>query len=174
MKAPRSHGPILVVFLDVDGVLNSIETFTARERARKEGPVDTDEGHQIDRGLVARLNTLLELTGAKVVVSSTWRMGRTTAELQKLLESRGFRGEVIGVTPIHYNEGRERGHEIQEWLERSRTHVHSFVILDDDSDMAHLRHRLVQTTVQTGLQDHHISMATTILRRLVRQRRPVR
>lgn len=41
--------------------------------------------------------------------------------------------------------------------------VTSFVILDDDSDMDHLRHRLVRTTMVKGLTPEHADLAIAIL-----------
>lgn len=163
-----------LLFLDFDGVLNSVETFRERTAARERGePIP--EFSDIDRGLVARLNQLLEQTGAKVVISSSWRCFarvqdplNPTRWLQRLLDSRGFKGEVIGSTPeLPYP--KTRGDEIQSWLTRDGGAVRSFVILDDEDDMAHLKDRLVQTSFETGLQDHHVSMAVTVLRRPVRR-----
>lgn len=159
--------PLSIVFLDFDGVINSLDTFTNH---RDSTGIAVSGDDRIDRGLVGRVNQLLELTGAKVVVSSTWRIGRIVAELQALLERHGFTGEVIGTTPI-LGGNRVRGDEIQAWLSREGENVRSFVILDDDSDMVHLHDRLVQTTFKTGLQDHHVSMAVTVLRRPVRRAR---
>jgi hypothetical protein len=153
-----------LVFLDFDGVLNSVETFT-HHYALHGSPVSGDE--RIDRGLVARLNRLLALAGAQVVVSSTWRIGRTIKDLQRLLDSRGFTGDVIGATPVLWGSV-PRGREIQAWLSRDGADVRSFVILDDSSDMAHLADRLVRTDSQTGLQDHHIPTAMGVLARPVR------
>jgi hypothetical protein len=43
--------------------------------------------------------------------------------------------------------------------------VESFVILDDDADMEHLLPRLVQTSMDDGLQDRHVEKAVEILNR---------
>jgi hypothetical protein len=48
----------------------------------------------------------------------------------------------------------ERGHEIQAWLDtHPDLNVTSFVIIDDDADMAHLLHRLVAVEFETGLTE---------------------
>lgn len=166
-----------VIFLDFDGVLNSVETFRERKAARERGDA-IEDGSSIDRGLIARLNRLIERTGAKVVISSSWRCFARAQEpktpvrwLQKLLDSRGFKGEVIGSTP-ELPSPRVRGDEIQSWLTRDGGDVRSFVILDDETDMAHLKDRLVLTTFATGLQEHHLSMAVAVLRKPLR--RPAR
>lgn len=91
---------------------------------------------------IANLNVLIEETGAKVVISSTWRMGKTAAELQVILESVGFIGETIGCTPIYHDKQRIRGCEILGWIKDNKELIGSdyynfteYVILDDDSDM---------------------------------------
>ena len=40
------------------------------------------------------------MRGADVVVSSTWRYGKTVSELQEMLEAEGFIGRVIDKTPV--------------------------------------------------------------------------
>lgn len=92
------------------------------------------------------LNHIIEKTGAKVVISSTWRKSHSVQELQELLEKVGFIGEIIGRTPSLYlnKNGEEsytipRGCEIDCWLKNTfdwddLAYVR-YVILDDDSDM---------------------------------------
>ena len=112
----------------------------------------------IDPAAVELLNRLVASTGAKVVISSSWRVCRTLEQIQDDLRSRGFVGEVIGATPSIIG---HRGHEIAAWL--TEHGPASFVILDDDSDMAHLKPRLVRTTFARGLQLEHIETARALL-----------
>jgi hypothetical protein len=146
-----------IVFLDFDGVLISHESFKRKAAGQRAEP--TPES-------VAALNHLFDTTDAKVVVSSVWRLGRPSGWLQCVLDAWGVRAKIIGETPeldrfdksngLHI--ARERGEEIACWL---RTHaereprnpeedVHGFVIVDDDSDMAHLKPYLVQTNFDVG------------------------
>jgi len=102
----------------------------------------------IDESRVELLNELIEKTKAKVVISSNWRKTRTVKELQKLLECKGFKGEIIGLTPClqfvgleNYDYSVPRGNEIKAWLETNKGILNnkiskvSYVIFDDDSDM---------------------------------------
>lgn len=68
--------------------------------------------------------------------------------------------EIIGLT----GEIREgiRGAEIAAWL-AEQADVESFVILDDDSDMGHLAHRLVETDCVIGLTQEDADRAIAIL-----------
>jgi len=154
-----------LIFLDVDGVLN--HSGWLGKRGDTDLPVDSPEWFalELDSMCVSRLNELITRTGAKVVVSSVWRCGKTIGSLQAILECAGFTGEVIGKTP---HLGGERGEEIAEWLEDSHKlyglePFESFVILDDDSDMGALIPFLVQTSFESGLQQDHVERAVSLL-----------
>jgi hypothetical protein len=165
--------PDKVLFLDWDGVLNSHDWWHRRGprmgyRPGRDGEDDWDT----DPVAVRRLNRILDATGAKVVVSSTWRYNRTVEQLQDTLKRRGFLGEVIGVTPdlcrVPDSETglylvKVRGVEIQAWLDENAQAGASIAILDDDADMAHLEHRLVKTTMAKGLLDTHVGKVIDLL-----------
>jgi len=141
-----------VIFLDFDGVLNSMDYFKARPPT--EGTKAWRECHDLNPAGIRIVNTILKKTGAKIVVSSTWRHGRTAERLQTLLDARGFEGEVIDITPWHYSD-KLRGNEIQEWLDLNP--CSGYAIIDDDSDMAHLLPKLVKTKFhEGGLTEDHI------------------
>ena len=136
-----------IVFLDIDGVLNY-------EGCEIEHPL----GHTgVDPEKVELLNQLLERTGAKVVISSTWRKHYTRKELTEYLESQGFRGEVIGFTPVHRGIRSFRGDEVGSWLSEHPEITHH-VILDDDGDF-HADQPLIQTDCMVGLTRENIDEA---------------
>jgi hypothetical protein len=139
-----------IIFLDFDGVLN---TPTYLDEVGYDCSIAA--AVQIDTRAIDELNRLVALTGAKVVVSSTWRMYYSVEGLQQLLESRGFRGEVVGKTPELWC---YRGAEIQEWL-YEHLEVEQFVILDDDNDMEKLARKMVQTDPEKGLTEADVDEA---------------
>jgi hypothetical protein len=133
-----------VIFLDVDGVLNSRGKWAGCDLANL-----TDSGTRIDPLAVARLKRIVDATDAKIVVSSTWRLNHFDDLRIYLWLHDGLRNRVIGATPDHH--GQPRGSEIQEWLDsHPGGAVWSFVILDGDADMVHLMPRLVKTDSSTG------------------------
>lgn len=170
-----------IIFLDIDGVLNSTESLL---RADKDTPTTLEmefllklsssyyKGYPLGvlttdlLGLktecVANLNTILEASEASVVVSSSWRFCHTIRGLQKLLEFRGFRGRLIGSTPVNLI-GMPRGVEIQTWMDLN-PEVKRIVILDDNADMAHLRRFLVQTNEKKGLTRANAMRAISIIK----------
>lgn len=118
-----------ILFLDVDGVINSEDYAVYRYAAKK---YDSDEF--IDERAVAFLNYIIDKTQAKIVLSSSWRgnFDETYERLKKV----GFKYNFFDKTP--YLESRHRGSEIQKWIdEYEKTHkpLESYVILDDDDDM---------------------------------------
>ncbi len=149
-----------VIFLDIDGVLVNHKSLA---RAKKENATGKTRlwSSMIDPYAMGLLNRIVEETGALVVVSSVWRYGRGRTELQEILNDAGFEGRVLGVTPRMPEH--ERGDEIAEWLKSSLRKVESFVILDDDSDMADLKDKLVQTSMETGMLDEHAEKAIRLL-----------
>lgn len=103
----------------------------------------------------------------RIVVSSTWRLNRTLQEIKQVMIYGGFKhaDRVIGKTvrmfettgpavagDIAPTREVDRGLEIQEWLTSHEKEWTSFAILDDDSDMFHLKQFLLQTETTDGLQ----------------------
>jgi hypothetical protein len=131
-----------VIFLDIDGVLNN-EIFPnafwaickqvdlKREQAKSlHKVVMRDEyGNLFCPTAVKQLRWIVACTGAKIVISSTWRSAGLN-EMQTMWQMRDLPGEVIGVTPFLNT---PRGEEIAEWLREND--VDSYVIIDDDYDM---------------------------------------
>lgn len=152
-----------VIFLDVDGVLNS-EKDLLEAKGKSE---------LFDRPL-ALLKELVESTKAKIVVSSTWRIGCSKSgrnswygeEIFKTLTDRlaEYQMEVYDITPVINKPGVQRGDEIRAWLENAKEEIDAFVILDDDADMCEFTGtNLVQTSMKTGLLEYHVEIAKSIL-----------
>lgn len=119
-----------VIFLDIDGVLNVY--CEGRDKY----------GCLFHKHFEDNLRCVIEETGAKIVISSTWRMSGLKV-MQAMWEYRGLAGEVIGVTPmcadldddLAFSERCERGNEIKEWIDGCGFDIESYVIIDDDNDM---------------------------------------
>ena len=128
-----------ILFLDVDGVLN---------RCGK-------SGHGLESSKITLLKSILDATGCRIVLSSTWRK---TDHQRARLDAALIAGQILWdgeATPILERQigslwvADTRGKEIQHWLNRHPTV--SFVILDDDADMGPLLPHLVKTDSVTGL-----------------------
>jgi hypothetical protein len=128
----------------------------------------------IDGKKVKLLEKLYLATGTKFVISSSWRRGKSAPYLGIYLRCLGLTGEIIGQTPTDLYSREEykalyeqfgniqRGWEINEWLKEHKE-VSSYVIIDDDSDMADLMPHLVKTSFDEGLTQAHVDRAIQIL-----------
>lgn len=155
-----------LIFLDIDGVLNCNATFAAF-RPDEDGlqALPRTWENMIETRFVERLNKLIKMTGAKIVISSSWRISNSLDDIRKYLKNKGCVGDIIGETPLNNepNSSDRRGKEIEEFLTIFPEVITNFVILDDSADMGNLMPFLVRTNMKTGLLDHHIVAANHIL-----------
>ena len=141
-----------ILFLDFDGVLFPI-------------PAD---GHLESRlepsaEAVANLNLLVQLTGARVVVTSAWREDRTVQQLEELLRGWGYAWSVLDKTrATSYEE--DRGADVRAWLAYSTEPVEAFVVVDDEpTDLESLAKHRVMPKPDVGLQFHDVQEAVRML-----------
>ena len=130
-----------VIFLDIDGVLNSDEYFDKIKGLKIEG-IES----QVDVEKIKLLKRAVGETGSKVVLSSSWRYTRNAQYLKQLLLEYGI---LVDSTPYMEN---ERGKEIKKWLEEHKD-TEDFVILDDeifDSYDEELMKKLVKVSNGNG------------------------
>ena len=174
-----------VLFLDIDGVLNSDNWFGYRLYCIKNNMfnemmnfVNTNDERikhklsMIDDRAIANLNRIIEETDCKVVLSSSWRscVEAENALTEYLLKLKGFKYEFYDVTPrLWFNDfSIRRGEEIKLWLDKEseKNEIESFVILDDDSDMLpEQMNNFIQIDGQVGLIDKDVFTAIEILNR---------
>jgi len=136
-----------IIFLDVDGVLNSHQS-VLMHRYRRRG-----DGGSLCPIACANLQCILDtVPTADIVITSSWRLGMSLDQIRKIFRANFIDGaRVIGETPCL--PGAPRGEEIQAWLESHAgpLQVVSYVIIDDSEDMGPLHPRLVQTSYMLGL-----------------------
>ena len=150
-----NHGEMVrkkrIIFLDFDGVLNGTSSITGlfwvlalkthtTKLYRAIEDVFNIKHFKIKRKYVFRLAVLCKLTGAKVVLSSSWKapvykhytentksnhdnIDRLVSLLKK------YKIDVIGTTPHSYKKRRD---EIITWLSQHEKMIDEFVILDDE------------------------------------------
>lgn len=140
-----------VVFLDIDGVLNSVAS-------RKRYPAG-DERKFIDPDAVKRLNAIAEATGCVFVLSSMWRVGAGLVRTREMLAAAGFTGKIVDETPLLF---RERRDEIADWIEAE--HAGGPIAILDDEEVGDLAPRLVRTDFETGLLDEHVHRVVALIR----------
>lgn len=158
-----------VIFLDIDGGLNSKEFFQNRQ--------PTQELNEIDEEKVKLLQQIVQATNAKIVLTSTWRIyDKTDKVYQYLVDTLAkYDLSIFDCTPC-INENRPE--EITTWLSMWNAlrdvheHIFGFVSLDDDFTAKQyarygMEHQLIKTTFygkHGGLQPEHVQQAIDILK----------
>lgn len=162
------------VFVDVDGVLNNEIWYSSKECLEISKDDTKNEERYFDPRCVSLLNDFTDRSGAKIIVSSSWRNGRTLTELQDLFKRMGITGEVISKTPqLRFENNKKsvpRGCEIKAWLEDNKQILGDkiskvrYVILDDDNDMLWWqRNNYIQVDSFCGITYNTVEKALAIL-----------
>jgi len=142
-----------VIFLDIDGVLNNRDTWGNRPLIKA-----------FDKDCIAAFNKIIDATGARIVISSSWRNLFKYEQLCALLRNVGVRGAILDQTPT-VSLSRRRGAEIKAWLDNGLwPEIDGFIILDDETDMGELLDHLIQTDYNVGLTDGMADIAIERLR----------
>ena len=149
---------VKVIFVDVDGVLNSDDF------------IDSVKGKQdIDIKTVLLLKRAIEETGAKIVMDTSFRYTQSFLKVQEMLLQNGI---MFDKTPFIDN---ERGKEIKQYLSEHRN-IEDYILLDDvvfsDFDDELLSHLIKMDDTNTrgigkGLQKKDIE---EIIRRFGRKK----
>lgn len=148
-----------ILFLDFDGVVSTFE-----------------KGWRLDEEKLFLLKEIIDKTNAKIVVSSSWKVGYNNVD--KFIETLGGRrkSETIknngnmyqwfcnNIYDITDSNGSWRGDEIQRWIDAHKEEIESYVILDDDSDMRENQlFNFVQTDGYEGITSREVKLCTKIL-----------
>ena len=153
-----------IVFLDIDGVLNTpnygVQAHAMWKKTNGWFKSRDEFGAIFDPIAVDCLVYLCDVADAKVVVSSTWRRAGLD-RMKAMFKLRGISVDVVDVTPILNT---KRGEEIETWLQMN-DHVSNYVILDDDTDFTEyqLNHKFVLCAGKYGFDHHCLSKALKIL-----------
>ena len=155
------------LFLDFDGVIATSGTY---KRARSAlipqawGPPEkvwTHPGEDLlSAELAANVQELCVLTGAQVVLSTSWRNLYSLETLKGWLTTKGLTAEVVGVTPVLY--GKTRGTEIDAFMHTRDLTAQDIVILEDEEDVRPYRARQVKTSFMgsnAGFTKRHLARA---------------
>lgn len=162
-----------VIFLDIDGVLNSMDWF---EKVK-----DRAGNNEINPDKVKLLKEIVDRTGANIVLSSTWKsLGHTIPDEQThpmydyLVDVLGKHGlKIISHTPYCEH---DRPKEIMAWLDNYNDESSiRFVSLDDDFSREKydiygkwFGDCLVKTSFYEpdgGIRREHVELAVKILNR---------
>jgi hypothetical protein len=175
-------GPKPIIFLDVDGVLNTSciligdyeadDLFTPND-APSSLKIDKDQS-PLKRSLLKNLRWLVDSIDAHIVVTSTWRGYPTMLSfLIAAAESEGISpARFIGTTPWQNSSGTldGRGAEIRSWLASNPAHAgQPFVVFDDQHvesfEAAALTPRVVVTLMNSDIDETDQGLTVACARR---------
>ena len=144
-----------IIFLDFDGVITNI-----------------DSNFKFNINKINLLQRILEETGAKIVVTSSKKLGCSNVDefIDKTFNeafinlNTPFLKSIIDITNDNFI---YRGSEVSSWLRSHDGEVESYVILDDDDDykIEQLTH-FVQTDTYEGLTEREVKLAIRVLNNL--------
>ena len=144
-----------VLFLDIDGVLNSKIYYKYLYKPE-------DGGSRFDPYCVILVKKLIKEFSLKIVISSTWRDGAKNRLVKELSENSLM--EYLHedwLTPIV--RPANRGKEIELWLE-NHSEVEDYIILDDNANlMDHQMDKFVKTSMHLGMVQERYSQARNLL-----------
>ena len=136
-----------IIFLDVDGVLNSAKELSG-------GPFS-----KISLNVLKRI---VDETNAKIVVISSWRLLEFSRKiLLSELEKYHLKESVIGMTP-HLPSNREE--EIMTYLKSNEFPNLNFIILDDQViEYQDLEEHVIKIDPYFGLNEEHLEICIHLL-----------
>lgn len=162
------------IFLDFDGVLNPQlhKDFLKKRYKRSGGKVSSRDryGWFFDPYCVDNLAAIVDITGAQVVVVSSWRIHE---DIPALWMDRNMPGHLIGVTPSLATEVDRasrvdnafyrRGEELDMWMKTAFDD--RYVILDDHNEIYKDKHQkyIVHCNKDIGLTSMDADKAVRIL-----------
>lgn len=148
-----------VIFLDVDGVLNS-KDWLENNRDRTENSINPEK--------VKFLAEIVEKTNAEVVLSSTWRYIPEHPMFLHLTDVLGQNGIKIHSFTPELNGDRPK--EIKTWVEKQSEEIQFVSIEDDFSEDDYRKYGIEDCLVRTsyygkygGLQRNHVEKVIQLL-----------
>lgn len=180
--------PLRLIFLDIDGVVNSMEYEMYCEDIREgkvEGVTEVPKNEKVEM-----IRELCENFEVRIVISSSWRLwtlDSTLKDFEKYEDLKTLIPYIVGITPrqCHKEQGKVRGDEI-DWFLKYRNYPpiepynsyynfeyfmkrkHSelnYCILDDDSDMLENQmSNFINTYDNYGLTTEDINKIKQILK----------
>ena len=179
---------IRILFLDIDGVLNSEEY--AKWCYTDDGKQYLAEGGDIfvDRNAVNLIKRLCDEHDVRIVISSSWRVISLSATIKSFEEYKDLKclnKYIVGITPKYHSENLIRGDEINDFYNNIRhfdlcnydkfydrkyfsnkdfTDI-IYCIVDDDTDMLRFQKcHFIKIDNRTGITEKDINKVKHILK----------
>ena len=153
MGSSNSKTNVKLVFLDVDGVLNSMDSCRA--------------GTEIQDDKLKLLKKIIDCTGAEIVISSSWRL--VDHELKQLSDAlKTYNMEYIGITPKLFYRTDEIASFMKNYRKNNKDIYISHWIAIDDMKLSTwnakmMKNHFVHTSLLRGLTEFDVEKAIKLL-----------
>ena len=153
MGSSNSKTNVKLVFLDVDGVLNSLGSCRG--------------GIEIQEDKLKLLKKIIDCIGAEIVISSSWRL--VNHELKQLSDAlKKYNMRYIGVTPKLFYRTDEIASFIKSYRKINKNIYISHWIAIDDINLSKwnakmMKNHFVHTSLLRGLTEFHVEKAIKLL-----------
>ena len=152
-----------IIFLDIDGVLNSGKSFRKNQKLGvPQSCIDLPYKDHVEA-----LNMIIDRCDAYLVITSTWRLYFSLRSLDKIFYLCGIRGDRIidkteDLSMTDGDHGVKRSVEIEKYIKNNSDKIKNYVIIDDDCD-AKIKNHFVKTEFHCGLNEGSARLAIKIL-----------
>lgn len=131
----KKYNTTKTIFLDIDGILRTYQSDLEWSKKLNE-PILKGTNRLFDPKCVEYLNEIVYLTGARIVITSNWRLRLTLDELKKALRERGVIGSIEGVTDLYPVKNSpiplgNRGLEILRYIQDKNISKSNYIVIDD-------------------------------------------
>lgn len=149
-----------IIFLDIDGVLNTSKTFMKRKKYWEETGVWTLE---IDEFRVEYLKRIIDETGAKVVLSSTWKKDfeNVDGKVVPIHEKGEALLNILKKYDIELYDILKKGYSLPRedlitiWL-NEHPDTESFIVIDDET--THLKRFVDKELIKTSILENGVML----------------
>lgn len=181
-----------IIFLDIDGVLNHEKWYRSGKAKEIYEQTKDIKAYNFDPSSWEYIQKLIDNTGAKIVLSSSWRCWDLASTIKEYKDTafKPIIDNIVGVTPSTMS--RNRGEEINrffdivngkttqsspseiEWLTEhpleilsaSGEKIEQYVIFDDDTDFTNeQKEHLVHVDCWEGVNEECYNKALSVLMR---------
>jgi hypothetical protein len=155
----KSH---LILFIDIDGVLNSFESKTSYHYKD-----NYNNGNNLDKECLKQLFRIIKETGCQVIISSNWRrhthnnkcrfMSNDSIYYSPLPRLLTIIERKLGYTPEllpQYSGDRTKGNDIRSFMKENNLSKYDCLAIDDCVDDEDFRgFKYLETSIKTGLTE---------------------
>jgi len=149
-----------IIFLDIDGVLNSADYYKKVAKKGKDWNRFNPLAVEIIKRLVVEFNS-------EIVITSSWRFGAVKELKNELIKSGLIKHlHKDWKTPVIHPSSQSRGNEIRTWLENHKQ-VDNYIIIDDDDNILNEQMgNFIKTDINEGITEKHYYSARDIFSKI--------